>query len=153
MGVSVWEFDKDLQQWRSEFAREYGFTEFEDWLAESIANDIFGAVIFETWQLYGDKALEQTGSQMETSQLIGVIKYLVRTQPQRWPDHGPVTIYQQPAGIKKATLAILKKKRVVSVAKKLKEDPDGHAFDAELHGYQFFGRGGFPLHFLTRWNR
>lgn len=150
VGVSTWEHQE--KGWTSVFAQEMAVIEFQDWLADGLRLGQFGLIVFETFQLYGDKAKEQVGSQFETSQLIGVIRYLVRTAPKFWPEtSGEVLIHQQGASIKKATKAILKSKGVVSIAKSMKMDPDGHALDAEMHGYQFFGSHGLPLNWVTKY--
>lgn len=151
VGVSMWEY-QNPHGWTSIQAQEMAVEEFQDFLADSLRSGVVGLVVFETFQLYGDKAMEQTGSEFETSQLIGVVKYLVRTAPIHWPETaGPCQITQQGASIKKATKAILKAKKVKSVAKAMGMDPDGHALDAEMHGYQFFGSRKLPFVFRQSW--
>src|SRR5699024_12222297 len=90
------------------------------------------------------KAQQQVGSDLETVQLIGVIRYLVERDEPDWP-FAPVQLFKQPASIKKATKAILGRKKVVSVAKRLRMDPDGHAFDADLHGYHLLVQKGLEI--------
>lgn len=146
VGVAIWGHDPQ-QGWTCEAAQEMTVPEFVSMLETGLKLGGIGCVVYEIFQLYGDKAQAQTGSEFETSQLIGVIKYLVSKAPELWPDPGPVQIFKQPAGIKTPTIGILRRKKVKSMAKSMKADPDGHGFDAELHGYHFFGQHDLPLHY------
>lgn len=146
VGVALWAYEED-KGWICESAQETTVAEFVDILEVGLKGGGIGCVVYEIFQLYGDKAQAQTGSEFETSQLIGVIKYLVDKAPTLWPDPGPVQIFKQPAGIKTPTIGILRRKKVKSMAKSMKADPDGHGFDAELHGYHFFGQHDLPLHY------
>lgn len=147
VGVAFWTCIDG--QWGCDYAKEMKPEEFEDYLQVHLASGAIGTVVYESWQLYADKAGQQVGSEMGASQLIGVIKFLVRKTATNWPGDAP-QIFKQQAAIKKATTAILKAKKTVSVAKRLKLDPDGHAFDAELHGYHFLGRNKMDIRYPDR---
>jgi len=147
VGVAYWTFEDGA--WGCEHAQEMEPEQFTDYLRTHLVTGAIGTVVYESWQLYGDKAAEQVGSEMLTSQLIGVIKYLVRQTQVNWPMNAP-QIFSQQAAIKTPTRAILKKRQVVSVAKRLKQDPDGHAFDAELHGYHFLGVNKLPTRYPSK---
>lgn len=133
VGVALFGFDG--QAWSCLWAGEMQPEEFEDWLSEHMVHSGIDILVVEEWQLFGDKALEQTGSDMPTSQLIGVIRYIHRhmkgTQA-RWPREDVELVFQSPQ-IKTPTLSVLKNRHLRSMAKKLKAG--GHALDAELHGY------------------
>jgi len=73
---------------------------------------------------------------METSQLVGVIKYIHRMTKgvaARWPAPDVELVWQSPA-IKNPTRSVLRNRKLVSMAKYLRI-PNDHAGDAELHGY------------------
>lgn len=82
-------------------------------------------VVIEKFQLYPWMAEEQGWSQMETCEVIGVLKYVCRA----W-DYEPV---MQPASIKTPTKAILRRKKIVR-----KGGPGNqHLIDAQLHGWAY----------------
>lgn len=153
-------------KWECVDAQEFAPNEFADAFAETILDGDLDTVVFERFRLYGDKANEQKGSEFETSQLIGVIKFLVRihnVHVQRHADaeangqmldceqagqwhHDPtkrprhVHIFGQMADIKKPTAGILRHKKIQSVAKPIsREHYNGrdHIVDAELHGWKY----------------
>lgn len=168
--VGVAFFDDDPEEavaggWRCVDAQEFEPDEFSDAFAESLINNQFDVVVIERFRLYGDKSKEQTGSEFETSQLIGILKWLVRKHndhvamhtsakkhkklakceqpggvchnPPREPT--PVKLILQMADIKKPTTAILKRKGIKSVAKPIDRElygGRGHVVDAELHGWK-----------------
>lgn len=141
VGVAMWTYDADGGGWGCDHAQEMTVPEFIEFLERQFAAGSVATVVYESWQLYADKAQEQVGSELEVVQLIGVIKHLASRAPVPWPGKR-VKLFKQQAAIKTPTKAILKRKRVVSVAKRMRMDPDGHAFDAELHGYHFLGTHG-----------
>lgn len=149
-------------EWECVDAQEWKPQEFEDGLASALLAGDVQALVFERFRLYGDKAQEQTGSEFETSQLIGVMKFLVRIHNAHATRHAqaerdlngllpceqrgqscadprvapkPVVIHGQMADIKVPTRAILRKRGVKSTAARLKAG--GHAADAELHGWKY----------------
>lgn len=142
-GIALW-FYYPGKGWRCDHAQEISPGDFVTSLENYLKSNSLGTVVYESWQLYADKAQQQVGSELETVQLIGVIRYLVERDEPDWPFE-PVQLFKQPASIKKATKAILGRKKVISVAKRLRMDPDGHAFDAELHGYHFLGQNGLEI--------
>lgn len=88
------------------------------------------ALVIEEFKLYPWMAQQQSFSELLTPQLIGVLRYL-------WGEHAPAycELVMQGASIKKPTAAILKARKTVSMAKKLRVG--GHAGDAELHGHYY----------------
>ncbi len=141
VGVAMWSYEADLGGWGCDYAAEMNPEEFVLFLEAQFKAGGTATIVYESWQLYADKAQQQVGSDLEVVQLIGVIKYLASRAPVPWPGK-KVQIFKQQAAIKTATRAVLQRKKVVSVAKRLGKDPDGHAFDAELHGYHFLGVHG-----------
>lgn len=166
-GVAFFTTDDD-GKWYCQDAQEFEPHEFEDALADLILNNRDQPppiVVYEKWRLYADKSREQTGSEFETCQHIGVIKYIVRVQNEHAERHAaaeadgkmmtcelaggvcadpavrpqPVTLVKQPADIKKPTAGILRHKKIKSVARPIARELYGnrdHVVDAELHGWK-----------------
>jgi hypothetical protein len=158
------------RDWECVAVQEFGRLEFEDAFAESLLDgDSYDAVIYERFRLYEDKSPEQKGSEFETSQLIGVIKFLVRARNEHVARHNRaeatgkimtcelqggtcadpanrphrVELVGQVADIKKPTAGILRTKRIKSVAKPIaRKHYSGrdHVVDAELHGWRYILR-------------
>lgn len=156
----------EADEWYCQDAIEMGRIEFEDALTELVlAERKFPIVVYERFRLYGDKANEQKGSEFDTSQLIGVIKYIVRLHNDHAGRHDlaeslgrmmtcelsggecanpalrphKIELIGQVADIKKPTAGILRKKGIKSVAKPIaREHYAGrdHIVDAELHGWK-----------------
>lgn len=168
VGVAFFEEDPDEEWgWRCIDAQEFTPDEFADSLAETIVSDDPPyAVVYERWRLYGDLAQAQKGSEMETAQLIGIIKWLVRVHNLHvdrheqaeaqgklascetpggtchTPPHRPkrVILHGQMADIKKPTRGILNKRKIKSVARGIAtKEYKGrdHVVDAELHGWKY----------------
>lgn len=166
-GVAFFATDED-GAWYCQDAQEFSPAELEDALAELILSreEPPPIVVYEKWRLYADKAKEQTGSEFEASQHIGVIKYIVRVHNDHVDRHEDaeargkmmtcelqggicedpamrpqrVTIVKQPADIKKPTAGILRTKKIKSVAKPISRELYGgrdHVVDAELHGWRY----------------
>lgn len=166
-GVAFFATDAE-GKWFCEDAQEFDPHDFEDALAQLIF-DRDGTppptVVIEKWRLYGDKAKQQTGSEFEACQHIGVIKYLVRANNAHAekhdeaeaagkmmtcelqgkmcadPAHRPqrIDVVVQGAEIKKPTRGILNHKKIKSVAKPIAKELYGnrdHIVDAELHGWK-----------------
>lgn len=162
VGVAFFNEDPD---WHCIDAQEFSPNEFSDGFAESVIDNEFDIVVIERFRLYGDKAQEQTGSEFETAQLIGILKWIVRKHNDHVDMHekaeadrklatcetpgGPcndpvkrprrVTLVLQMADIKKPTAAILRRKGIKSVAKPISTKEYGgrdHVVDAELHGWK-----------------
>lgn len=85
-------------------------------------------VVVETFRLYPDKAMAQVGSEVPTAELIGYIKWSLKTRG--LPD--PV---MQPAAIKRPTEGLMKVKGLKHRA--VVERQGGHAKDAETHGVHY----------------
>lgn len=167
-GVAFFAQD-DEDGWYCQDAQEFDPEEFEDAFAGMLF-DRDGTpppiVVYEKWRLYADHAKEKTGSEFPTSQHIGVIKYIVRCNNAHYQRHEladrnggllacerpgqmcndparrpqKVTIFKQPADIKKPTAGILRHKKIKSVAKPIaREHYHGrdHVVDAELHGWKY----------------
>lgn len=90
-------------------------------------------LVVEEFRLYGHLALEQTGSSMDTSQLIGWTRFATMLHNDPLPEAKMTVVAQQPAQIKKPAQAVLRSKGIRSMARRKKAG--GHAFDAELHGW------------------
>lgn len=136
VGVAV--FGKNLKGWESLWVCEMTPIEFEDWYSAHCIHGEIDITVVEEWRLFPETSGTQHGSDMPTSQLIGAIKYIFRNTlhiPSR--DFGrestPELIFQS-TKIKKPVRAMLKARKVVSVAKVMKVTGD-HVLDAELHGY------------------
>lgn len=168
-GVAFFAED-DGDGWYCQGAVEFDEPEaFEDALAELLLQEPPAArpsvVIYEKWRLYADKAKQQTGSEFRATQVIGVIKFLVRTQNAHVDRHDAaeaegkmlacelqggmcedpanrphrIELIKQPADIKKPTAGILRHKKIKSVAKPIAKTEYGnrdHIVDAELHGWK-----------------
>lgn len=87
-------------------------------------------VVIESFRLYPDKAKTLVGSEMETSQLIGALKYLARRNARE-----PI---MQPASIKAPTESLMRHRGVRHVA--VTRGLGGHVKDAETHLYQYVYR-------------
>jgi hypothetical protein len=120
--------------------------EAADVVAGMLLGNTLGVLVVEGFRLYGDKALAQVGSEMHTSELIGVLKYLVRSANYRNRREGTaeVVLALQPAHIQKPMAGQLRARGVKSKAAGLP-----HGKSAELHGWHYLGRNvlgwGEPL--------
>lgn len=136
VGVAV--FRKRTSGWRCIWAGEMTPVLFEDWLTDKLDSGDIDVLVVEEWKLFADKAAQQIGSHMETSQLIGSIKYICRRAIPKWPSDRFQLVWQSP-NIKIPTKSVLRSRGVKSTAKQLKVSGD-HASDAELHGYYYILR-------------
>ena len=107
---------------------------FADWFQGLVDTDKIDIVVFEKFRLYPDKAAQQTGSEFETSQLIGIIKYIVRRHNDQ-PGAKQIEIVKQPAEIQQPTQGILRTRRIKSTSKQ--QGTGTHTLSAELHGWHF----------------
>ena len=87
-------------------------------------------VVIERFALYPDKAKMLVGSEMETSQLIGVLKYLARLNE--------CELVIQPASIKVPTESLMRHRGVRHAA--VTRRVGGHAKDAETHLFHYVMR-------------
>lgn len=160
-----WTGKPEHGDWECTDTQELAPMDFADALGETLLAGELETVVFERFRLYADLAAEQVGSEFETSQLIGVIKYLVRLNNNHVAKHHQVNniegrylpcemqgggcarglkmrhvvLVGQQADIKKPTQGILRKRQIKSTAKRLKAG--GHCFDAELHGWYYILNG------------
>lgn len=167
--VGVAFFKETDDGWYCMDAVELGYWEFIDGFESLIFDrdpvDTPPTVVVESFRLYGDKAKLQTGSEFETSQMIGIIKYIIRVNNRHAHNHSVVNqsggmltcelqegmchdpsnqpvrvdLVFQVADIKKPTAGILRKKGIRSVGKAARSENSGwgvHCVDAELHGWK-----------------
>lgn len=131
VGVAIFrEAPESDQGWECWWVREFTPEMFVSWLESSLPR--FDVVITELFRLYEDMAMTLIGSEMETSQLIGVIKYLVNPSP--------AALVMQPAAWQQPTLGILRARGMGSKAKR--DGAGGHCLSAELHGWAYLIRSG-----------
>lgn len=130
-----------------EWSKEYDPVEAIDFISRQIAANAVWGIAVERFSLYADKALAQIGSEFHTSEMIGVIKHLVRVNNE-WvgltgdnDDGSPwspprIRIWIQGADIKKPIRAQMAARGIDrhSPAK-------SHAGDAEEHGWYRILRG------------
>lgn len=105
------------------WAREFGPLGFLIWLNQYLPILRIGVLVVERYQLYPNKAAQQHGSDMLTSQLIGAIRWIGH-------QHG-IPVVQQQAALKVPTESLINHRGVER--KSLGEG--GHAKDAETHGH------------------
>lgn len=118
-----------------------------DECADRVAGMLFRGdityLVVERFTLYADKALAQVGSEMQTSELIGVLKYLVRVhnegragEPGDPWGGGGCRMWIQGADIKKPIRAQMEARGIERAT------PVGsHHGDAEEHGWYRILRG------------
>ena len=97
-------------------------------LLRLLKNNELDHVVIERYQLYPNKAMLQSGSDMLTSQLIGAMRALA------WLHDVPVTLQQ--AALKKPAESLIKRRGI----QRLSDGEGGHAKDAESHGYIYLWR-------------
>lgn len=132
--VGVAWFDKQGDAWGCVYVEEMTPEEFRAYLGPALGSGLFEYFVLETFALYGDKALQQTGSHFLTSQLIGLAKY-VHWMVNEYSDF-EVELVLQPPSVKKPVFAILARKKYQFTSDRLKV-PGQHVRDAEVHGVKF----------------
>lgn len=115
-------------------------TETADLIAGMLTRDELAMVAIERFTLYADKALDQVGSEMLTSELIGVIKYLVRVHNEYVGGGGvgwgqEVLLRSEGAHSKKAIRSQLKARGIERVGV-----VGSHTGDAEEQGWYWLYR-------------
>lgn len=139
--VGVAWLDREEKGWAVVFVTEMTPEEYRQYLGPALASGLFKYFVLESFSLYGDKAKEQTGSEMLTSQTIGMSKYV------HWMVNGfgvqedgalqePIHLQMQQPAVKEPAFQILKRKKYVFTADRLKI-PGQHVRDAEVHGIKF----------------
>jgi hypothetical protein len=131
--VGVAWFDKQGDAWGCVYVEEMTPIEFQAYIGPALNSGMFRYFVLESFSLYGDKAMEQTGSEMLTSQMIGMAKYAYYLAERT----GVLIdlVMQQPSA-KKPVFAILARKKYQFTADRLKV-PGQHVRDAEVHGVKF----------------
>lgn len=123
------------------YAVELTPDECADRVAGALFRDELWGIGIERFTLYGDKAQEQVGSEMLTSQLIGVVNYLVRVHNRdATTTEGPwaaqrVRLVSEGAHAKKAIRAQLKARGIDRIGK-----IGDHTGDAEEQGWYWLYR-------------
>lgn len=117
--------------------------ECADRVAGMLARGELAVIAIERFSLYEDKALSQVGSEMATSQLIGVINYLARVHNQfvrgversAAKDWAEVVLVSEGAHAKKAIRSQLRARGIDRVGK-----VGSHTGDAEEQGWYWLYR-------------
>jgi hypothetical protein len=139
MAVVRTSYDDATREGRVEVARaeEFDPDSCADHLAAWLLEGWVDAVAVERFSLYGDKVGAQVGSQMQTAQLIGVLRYVTRLANRGRRDVGrpEVTFALQGADIKKGIRAQARARDIPLIPASA-----DHARDAQLHGIYFAGR-------------
>ena len=107
-----------------------------DYVASWLLSGELEALVVEKFSLYADKAQAQIGSQMETAQLIGVLRYLVRIAGLEAGKQGRAcaTLAMYGADTKKSMRAQLRARGIA-----LLPASADHARDAQLHLWHWVG--------------
>lgn len=141
------EFVERSDDWECVRVYELGPDECADRVASLLIGAQLNHLVIEEFRIYPDKALSLSYSEVRTAQLIGVLRYLHRIARMAQVDVDTGEIRQlgeqevvcelrmQPAAIKAATVAILRKQGVESEAKRTRSGD--HCFDAETHGWHY----------------
>lgn len=136
--VGIAEFVETADSWECMQAYELGWENGIDRVAQFLVGGQLDFLIVERFSLYADMAKTLIGSEMETAQCIGAIrylhaKYLARaTDPYELRKLAETELVFQGASIQKATDRICKAKGIPSEA-----NGNPHARSAELHGWHF----------------
>lgn len=114
--------------------------DFCEWVFPRLGS--FDIVTCEKFTLYANKAKEQIGSEMRTSQVIGFMRHMVRiwnhTEKTARGGDRDIDWYSYPAAIQEPTLNVL---RHMGIALETPASPD-HARSAELHFWHTLIRNG-----------
>lgn len=135
--VGVAWFDKQEGGWGCVLVQEMTPAEFRQYLGPALNSGVFGTLVVESWSLRRDMAVKLIGSEMETSQMIGMIKYAAWVAVSAF--HVPLKLHFQSPKDKAPTFAITARKGYVSTADRLKV-PAQHVRDAEIHGIHYVKR-------------
>lgn len=132
-------YDDATHEGRIEVVRslERGPDECVDLVAAWCLEGWVDAVAIERFTLYGDKAQQQTGSEMLTAQTIGALRYVIRLCNRERRDQGlpEIAVHLQGADIKKATRAHAKARSIDLIPA-----PADHERDAQLHAIHYGAR-------------
>lgn len=171
VGVAFFERADNEYGWECVDCQQTDPETFLDSLPETLVSGDLEVLVFEIFRLYPDLAQKQQGSEMETSQMIGAIKWMVRAHNKHQQRHlsaefegllapcelqggtcadpekkvKPVGLVGQRADIQKPTAGILRHKKIKSVGRQVKKEHPGwgdHVISAELHGWHYLMNGG-----------
>jgi hypothetical protein len=112
--------------------KTHGITALRDFaikLAESFGN--YDVVVYETWRLTQKGARVSIGSDMQSSQLVGMIRLLAWLNPK-------VKLVSQPPAAKSTAERTLPEWLREKIAKLPKAHDDAHDGDALLHIWKFY---------------
>lgn len=171
-GVAFFDVADNEWGWECTGAVEFDHQndEFIDSLAESIMDNEVPILVYESFHLFEDKALEQTGKEFPEIELIGQMKFVVRRHNEHCYLHTralnvgqmttcelrgascqdkdigwlPTLMVSQRSDILKPTAGILRGKGIKSVAKVIDKEmykSRGHVVSAELHGWKYILHG------------
>lgn len=126
-------FEDDAKDWHLVTSwEETDRWEAIDTIRRYITEEDLDFLVVEEFRLYPGRTQAQSWKKMETSEMIGAIKWIVR-EAQR---HGfIVSLVEQGANIKKPTRGVLKGRGI-----KRMEGTGNHAADAQLHGWHWILR-------------
>lgn len=132
VGVALFKSDP----WSCVDALEMDPPGFLVWLANGMLHGTFDIVVYERFILEAARAPMLVGSELETSQMIGAIKWIFEqcSTNNAWPNYQPVLVGQTNK-IKAPTRGVLRSRGIKSTAKRLKAG--SHAADAEIHGWHY----------------
>jgi hypothetical protein len=135
VGLAV--FTEALDGWLCTEAFEMSPDNAELFLKEVVQRGEFSVIGYERFRLFGHLALAQTGSEFRASQMIGVIKFLFRTETPS------CQLVVQDPNCQPIAAAVAERRGIPlqSVTRKR----GGHAKSAELHGIYYLSRGNQPL--------
>lgn len=91
--------------------------------------DNYDTVVYETWRLYASKAKEQAGSDMQSSQLVGMIRLCAWLHPK-------IKLVSQGAKIKKVSLVTMEK-NAPDLYASLETSSEQHDQDALMHLWHY----------------
>lgn len=132
VGLAIFERG-DTGLWRCVDACELTPDEFLLLLAQQMVQGTIDILVYERFILEPDQAAKLAGTEMETSQMIGAIKW-IHGQCARRHNAPDVELVGQPNKIKKPMRGVLNHRKIRSITRRLGVTGD-HAKDAELHGY------------------
>jgi hypothetical protein len=126
----VYDGDGTKQSAACVFTAEYEPEQLFDWLG--VGGALYGnsrlqfdVMVCEEFKLYPEKMKSLAWSELKTVEVIGVLRERCRNKR--------VQFVLQPASIKKATFAQMKRKDVAFVSR----GSGGHCKDAEAHGWHY----------------
>lgn len=106
---------------------QHGITPLKDMaIATGKAMHNYDAVVMETWRLFPDQAKKMVGSDMQSSQFVGMIRYQVWANP-------PIRLYMQGPGVMKTAEKTAPEWLKEILANEPRNHDDAHNCSALLH--------------------